>query len=354
MKICFLGDGHHINTLNWVNYIANVLDHKVYLITFGRVETPKVNIKTYTLGPRSSTFLRYILCIPKLKKLIHDINPDILIGYRITSYGFMAASTGFHPLVLAAQGQNIAYNASKLKAYFSKYAVRRADLIHSWGMHMTQKLIEFSADPTKILTLPRGIDTNLFMPSAERSYDLQFYRLITTRGLNPDYNFKQILNAIRILSKSMRSFKYVIIGDGPYKASLVQEVKTLGLENFVEFVGKVKYEDLPTYLHTADIYVSTVITDGVSASLLEAMSCGVFPIVTNNSANELWIKDGVNGYLVNCGDYEGLERKIKEAMMNKELRRQSGEINRKLVLEKASIGKNMKAFESAWKNLVSN
>lgn len=354
MNLCFLGDGQHINTQSWIKYLADVLGHEVHLITFGQVESPSEKIKVYrlSLGRELKTFLRYLIYVPQLKRLISDISPDILIGYRITSYGFMAASTGFHPLVLAAQGQNIAYNASRMKAYFARYAIRRADLIHSWGEHMTQKLIEFGAVPGKILTLPRGINTNVFMPPHERNSNSKYYKLITTRGLNPDYNFEQILNSLSVLKMSSTNFKYIIAGDGPYKDKLIQKVSDLELETYVNFVGKIRYEELPQYLQTSDIYLSTVATDGVSTSLLEAMACGIFPIVTDNTANKRWIEDGVNGYLVQFGDPYELAKKIEMAMKDIELRRKAGKINRALILEKASIDKNMRMFQNSWDKLI--
>ena len=354
MKICFLGDGQHINTRSWIKYLADVLGHEVHLITFGQVKSPSGKIKVYrlSLGRELKTFLRYLIYVPQLKRLISDISPDILIGYRITSYGFMVASTGFHPLVLAAQGQNIAYNASRMKTCFAKYAIRKADLIHSWGEHMTQKIIEFGAVPGKILTLPRGIDTNLFMHPHERISDPKYYKLITTRGLNPDYNFEQILNSLSVLKTSIRNFKYILAGEGPYKTQLIKKVSTLELEPYVDFAGKIRYEELPQFLQTSDIYLSTVVTDGVSASLLEAMACGIFPIVTDNAANKLWIEDGVNGYLVRFGDHNELARKIESAIKDIELRRRAEKINRAIVLEKASIDKNMRIFQNTWDKLI--
>jgi glycosyltransferase involved in cell wall biosynthesis len=355
MRICFLGDGQHVNTVSWINHLAGVLGHEIHLITFTSMNTFKGNMKVYVLKAKSKTFLRYLLHIPKIQRLLSDIKPDFLIGYRITSYGFMAAATGFRPLILAAQGQNIAYDSSRVKAYFARYAIRRADLIHSWGDHMTKKLIDFGADPQKILTLPRGIDTNLFGPAPRRCFHPQShaaYGIITTRGLNPDYNFEQILRALSVLKTSLSSFKYSIAGEGPYKSVLLRKIKDLGLEDFVEFVGKVRHHELPGYLQSADVYVSMVVSDGVSASLLEAMACGVFPIVTNNAANQLWIEDGENGFLVEFGDHKDLAGKIKYALENRELREKAVEINRVIVLGRASVENNMKTFENAWKKLI--
>ena len=112
------------------------------------------------------------------------------------------------------------------------------------------------------------------------------------------------------------------------------------------------HEELPLFLQKSDIYISTVITDGVSASLLEAMSCGVFPIVTNNASNRLWIQDNINGYLVDYGDHEGLAKKIISAFENYKLREFAGKMNRSTILDRASIDVNMKIFENAWSKLL--
>lgn len=352
IKICFLGDGSHVNTQSWINYVSDILGHEVHLITFGNDANISVNIKKYYIGPNYKNFARYILCVPRVKKLINVIKPDILIAYRITSYGFMAACTGFHPLVLAAQGQNITYNNSRIKALFCKYAISKADMIHSWGDNMTQRLRELGASSDKIFTLPRGINTNLFSMPSEKIAPQTAYRLISTRGLNPDYNFIQILKAISDLQLTFRNFKYSIVGDGPYKVNLQQMAKKLGVENFVEFTGKIAHDKLPSLLRESDVYIATVATDGVSTSLLEAMASGVFPIVTNNASNRLWIKNGVNGYLVDYGDYQGLAQRIKNALENVELRKHAAEINRQIVDKKASIDVNMKRFENEWKLLI--
>ena len=354
IKICFLGDGSHVNTQSWTNHVSDVLGHEVHLITFGNNANISVNIKKYYIGPNYKNFTRYILCVPRVKKLINVIKPDILIAYRITSYGFMAACTGFHPLVLAAQGQNITYNNSKIKALFCKYAISKADMIHSWGDNMTQRLRELGASSDKIFTLPRGINTNLFSMPSEEIVPQTAYRLVSTRGLNPDYNFIQILKAISDLQLTFQNFKYSIVGDGPYKVNLQQMARELGVENFVEFTGKIAHDKLPSLLRKSDVYIATVATDGVSASLLEAMASGVFPIVTNNASNRLWIKNGVNGYLVDYGDYQGLAQRIKNALENVELRKHAAEINRQIVDKKASIDVNMKRFENEWKLLIQN
>ena len=225
MKICLLADGHHANTVSWITHVAEHLGHEVSLLTFGRADLNIPRVRVYTIGLRLRTFVRYVLCIPKVNRLVSMLKPDLLIGYRITSYGFMAACTGYHPLVLAAQGRNIAYNGSTVKATFARFAIRRADLIHSWGAHMTDTLLRLGASPARVLTLPRGVDTELFTAPPEPHRQSRSTTIVSTRGLNPDYNFDQVLNALSLLSSSRSDFKYVICGDGPHRPQLLRQIQ---------------------------------------------------------------------------------------------------------------------------------
>jgi len=115
------------------------------------------------------------------------------------------------------------------------------------------------------------------------------------------------------------------------------------------------------------VYVSLVSIEGVSASLLEAMACGIFPIVPDIPANRLWIKDGVNGFLIPMigwqqnkargflappEDFQLLVDRIVTALTNNTLRASACEINAKMIREKASWEHNMKRMEESYLKLV--
>jgi glycosyltransferase involved in cell wall biosynthesis len=70
-----------------------------------------------------------------------------------------------------------------------------------------------------------------------------------------------------------------------------------GVTAFVHFAGTVPRNKLIDYVKDCDIYVSTSLTDGTSSGLIEAMFCGIPPIVTRIAGNEEWVTDGLNGLL---------------------------------------------------------
>ena len=88
-------------------------------------------------------------------------------------------------------------------------------------------------------------------------------------------------------------------------------------------------------LSGADIYVSTSPHDGTSVSLLEAMACGAFPIVTDIPANREWITQGETGFLIPSNDEIGLASRIVEAIRSRGLMEGARKGNRKRVEQQA-------------------
>lgn len=351
MRICFLADGGHTNCRNWIEYLANELHNEIYLISLEEIGDEIPGVKTYTI--KTSKFLgkvKYIVSINQVRRLVEKINPDILVGYRVSSYGFLAACTGFHPLVLVAQGYNIDNpENSKLKDVFIRYAISRADMYQAWGKHMGECFEKLGADPGKIRVFPRGVNTERF-----RLFECWDGPLtaVMTRGLKPGYDLEFPIKAVADLKKKGIDIKLKIVGNGPFRSTLESLTRQLDLNGWVEFIGHIDTSDLPNVLASAHIYISPVPTDGVSSSLLEAMACGLIPIVTDNVANRLWINNGENGLLTAPGDYvsisEAIGRVVKKDIMPVEKIRK---FNRRFVEEKGDWKINIKLINEEFMKL---
>jgi glycosyltransferase involved in cell wall biosynthesis len=69
--------------------------------------------------------------------------------------------------------------------------------------------------------------------------------------------------------------------------------------------------DLPGFLRAADVYVSASSSDGTSSSLLEAMASGLYPVVSDITANRPWVEHGKNGLLFAVGDAASLAEALR-------------------------------------------
>ncbi|KFI36453.1 hypothetical protein HX99_04255, partial [Peptococcaceae bacterium SCADC1_2_3] len=160
-----------------------------------------------------------------------------------------------------------------------------------------------------------------------------------------------IKSAPIVIDKIPKTY-FIIIGDGEKRGKLEKLSEDLNVKNNIKFLGFIPHEDLPKYLTAADIYVSTSLSDGTSVSLLEAMGCELVPVVTDIPANQDWIKQGVNGFLVPIRDHNALANKIIYLLENEEKRKTFGIASREIVEEKSDYYKQMAEIEKIYEDLV--
>lgn len=345
LHILFLANGGSPNTANWVRHYASVLGHRISLVSFDPIGKPIDGVETFDLSGGSK--LKYFLRVPTVRRLIRKLSPDLLLAYRVTSYGLTGLLSGFRPFAVAAMGRDLDLpDGSVLKRSAARVTIRGADLIHSWSENMTERILALGGDPSRIVTLPRGVDTDIFYPARRGNNDLSGPRLICTRSLDPYYRVDLIIEAVARLVPEFPGIQCQLIGDGPERAALRNLSANLGIADRIEFMGQLAYPRVAELLRESDLYVSAVPTDGTSSSLLEAMASGVFPVVVDNSANRVWIRSGRNGLLFSAGDADALAERLTEAARDSRLREAAREENLQEIAARATWAANMKIMES--------
>ena len=307
MKILLLGEPSP-NTINWMRALS---------------KQPGIRMQLWSMK-RFSGLLK-IFAVPfaviKARRAIKAFQPDIVIGYRTTSYGFIGACSGFHPLVIAAQGESDVWPPGHWSNFFTsrmaRMAIKRSSLIHAWGTHMAQSLFNLGADQAKVLIGHRGILIDNFKyhkPFQEGNV----VRFICTRSLFPEYHHDLILAALKSLEDFFQdiNFSLIIVGDGILKGSLDEYAKQLNIRSEVIWTGRIPPEGISDWLSKSDIYISLPETEGISSSLLEAMASGCYPIVTDLPANRQWIKNSSNGRLVSLSE-ENIMEACQEIIRNR-------------------------------------
>lgn len=137
--------------------------------------------------------------------------------------------------------------------------------------------------------------------------------IITVARLAPEKELHVLIRAFSMLWNSRKSIKLLIIGGGPLKAQLEREVEELGVEGYVDFVGKV---DNPfPYMRRSDLFVLSSRYEGFANVVAEALACGCKVVSTNapSGPSEI-LRDGEYGRLVPVGDVSGLSNAMNEAL----------------------------------------
>jgi len=349
MRIAFLGDYNHPNAQSWIQALKE----------YGHCEVLTWSLPiTENREGRMSRIMHWFTSLKNIRRELKKMKPDLVIAYRITSYGFIGAVSGFHPLVIASQGGMadiwpLHSLSTPLKKLMARVSLKKADLIHAWGAHIAEAQINLGADPSKILVLPRGINLNKFYASAEPPVNASM-QIAVTRSLYPEYSHNVILDACALLAKNNIPFTLHIVGTGAEMNNLKAIASTLGIEAQVIFHGRIPNDKLPELLRCCDIYTSVPRTEGVSASLFEAMACGCYPIVSDLIAYRSLIDDGKNGTLVPLDDSQRLYEAFRQCWENPSGRMNARNQNIALVQDKASIHKNIGIFISHYEKLIAS
>lgn len=342
-KILFLGETHRADAQSWINGLKEFGPFEV--ITF---EIPVT--KTY-----AQRIAHFFLSVGKIKKIINDVRPDMIIAERVTSYGFLAVLTGFSCIAVAQQGITDAYPTDSVltpfKNLIQKFVFRKATLLHAWGAVMVPNMLANGAGNEKILVLPKGIDLRKFNFKPE-SKKWDKIRAVVTRSLYPEYGHEIIIKAFKKLRDNNIDFELVIIGEGILKQKLERMVRELDLNQQIRFTGRINNSDLPDHLNAANIYISMPVTEGVSASLFEAMATGCYPIVSDIPGNQSWLKDEKNGCLIPINDIDALAASLIDCAAKLPVLKDTVQNNRDFIEEEVSFEKNMRRIAVLYQQLM--
>lgn len=347
MKLCLLANAASIHTRRWATYFSEH-GHDVTVLSLSAGSIPGVRVIRVGAEPPKIGRLAYLLAVPRVRRTIRQLRPDVVHAHYAGGYGLVGALSGFHPLVISAWGSDVLVvpRTEPIMKWLIRKCLDRADLITSVAEHMSVSMRAMGI-AGRILTLTYGADTEVFRPRPESIWTSSGL-IVSTRHMEPIYNVGALVEALPEIIAVVPSVRAVLIGDGSMRKQLEERTRELGLESHVEFKGRLTETEVAAWLSKADIYVSTSLSDGNSISLHEAMACGAFPVVSNIPANREWIDDGCNGFLVNAHDPADLAGKIVAGIRGSELRRTAAGLNRELACKKGSWKNSMGKMEEEY------
>jgi len=139
----------------------------------------------------------------------------------------------------------------------------------------------------------------------------------TAARLEEVKNLPMMLHAFRNILDKQPETCLVIAGTGSTEEQLRSCAAQLGISRHVRFLGL--RSDLPEIFPLLNVFLLSSFTEGISITLLEAMTHGIPAVVTNVGGNHEVVVDGVTGFLVPSGRHESMADKALFLMDNPEL-----------------------------------
>lgn len=242
-----------------------------------------------------------------ISSLLEKWKIDLVHAGPVNDVARIFAFSGFKPLVSMSWGFDLLWDAEReLLVWMAiKEALEHTALFFCDAHSVEAKAIqEYGFSPEQIVVFPWGVDHDLFHNYGIRAGRAanEPLRIFSNRSWEEQYGVDVLIDGLIRAGNSGLHFSAVLAGDGSMRVDLQEKVKRSGIARQVKFVGRISQAELPEYYNDADLYISASHVDGSSLSLMEAMSCGTVPVVSDIPSNKEWVEDGKSGYLFTDGD----------------------------------------------------
>lgn len=175
----------------------------------------------------------------------------------------------------------------------------------------------FNVDLSKLFVNPNGVLPDMF--HIDRSVMRIPGRILTVARLHPDKGICHAINAAKILDNIGLDFEWVIVGDGPDRVTLAEQIESLGISKKVKLLGFQPANEVSKELQLASLFVLPSISESQGVVYLEAMATGTPIIGTKIPGVDETVIDGESGILVPVANPERLAQAIRKLFDDSEL-----------------------------------
>lgn len=306
---------------------------------------------THYISTLCQNNFRHLEAIQKIRAKCQKNQIDVLLTLYGGGLAMTAYLSGIRPYAIFAVGSDV-LGLTGMRRIIGKASFRAAKIVFTNGTYLTQKT-RILAPGAHVEPLLLGTDTDRFVPGRKHAGPI---RIICPRGFKPVYNNEYIVRGLAAIKDSVPDFTINFLSDGPLLTTvkgLANDLLSTSILERVRFLGGVTDQELLDHLQGGDIFVSVSKSDGTATSMLEAMACGLFPVLSDIPQNREWVDPAAgNGILVPFNDPAALAGALVRAMSDQALREKAAGINRRLVLERASSKRNMARLAERLESLV--
>ena len=228
------------------------------------------------------------------------------------------------PVTITLRGTEVPHAQHPGKRRRMLRALASAARVFSVAEALKRHVVSLGADAGKIEVVGNGVDTEIFRPEdkqqarARLGIPLQAKVLISVGGLVERKGFHRVIELLPRLCREFPDLVYLIVGgpspEGDMREELKRQVKRLGLQQHVRFLGVVPPTDLRFPLSAADVFVLATRNEGWANVFLEAMACGLPVITTDVGGNREVVAQDHLGEVVPFGDAAALEAALRRAL----------------------------------------
>ncbi len=295
----------------------------------------------------------------QFRRLIREYEVDILHtrDYKTCVVGYLVSL--FNPRVKLLFTAHLWQDLDSLKMKFYTWlnllALRRYDKIIAVSNALERFMVERGIPAEKITVIHNAIDVDAWDREKVTSTIRDEFKIPVASkvvGVVGRLRYeKDLPTTLKVAEQVIRARPdtyFLIVGDGPDRVELEQQVQQMGLADNVLFLGFRK--DTINVYAALDVFASTARIEGTPNTALEAMAMGVPVVYTEVGGVGELIQDGHDGLLFQVGDADGIAQAILSLLNDEDKARQFRERGRQTVCAKFSFTSRLQAVEAVYED----
>lgn len=261
-----------------------------------------------------------LACVRKLAQLASDEGVRVIHAHQYTPF-FYARAPGWTgrraPVLFTEHGRVHPDLPNRKRIVFNRLFLRDADRVVAVGESVKRALIANEGIPGgRIQVIYNGVRLADFAEDSRereevrRELGLTATTPVAIQVARLDY-LKDHSTALRTAERVQRTipeFQLLLVGEGPERAKIEEEVRSRGLTNTVRLLGL--RTDVRRLLAAADLFLLTSISEGIPVTLIEAMSAKLPIVSTDVGGVPEVVTDGETGWTAPAGDDAQLAESI--------------------------------------------
>lgn len=262
------------------------------------------------------------------------------------------------PVVISCRGSQVnigPYDPDRVDlADGLKQTFARATAVHCVSQNILQEAMQFGLDPQKTHLIHPAVDTQFFLPRSEAWPIRSTFHVLTTGSLIWRKGLDYALLAIKKMIDLGIPVQFDIIGSGPDESQIHFTIHDLGLQDHVQFSGKLSQEQVKEKLQSTDVFLLSSLSEGISNAVLEAMSCGIPVVTTDCGGMREAVTDGREGFVVPVRDPAAMAAALGSLWKNTNLRQQMGMDGRKKIVHDFNLEQQIQQWVELYRNINEN
>lgn len=358
-----MADASSIHTVRWANALAG-LGYEIHVIS----QHPVIDQFDYRVRLhlfRYMGILGYFLIVFHVKRLLREINPDLINAHYASGYGTTARLVAFKPCILSVWGSDV--YKFPYKSPLHKWLIRKnlnaACAIASTSLCMADQVRNLLGSVDEITITPFGVDLSVSDTSRiSLSEDDNEIVIGTVKSMELVYGIDTLIKAFANLIERLKLRGYGnalklslrVVGGGSKLEDYKLLAQKLGVSHLVKFVGQVPHVNVHYELTQMDIYVALSREESFGVSVLEA--CAAFkPVVVSDASGlkEITV-DNVTGIIVPKDNPALASLAIEKLVFDKNLRYRMGYAGHLHVVRLYSWEHSINKMLSLYKKTIQN